>query len=123
MLKQCTAWLLIVSMLSVNFSRSFVYAGFKINQNYIASKLCENRNKPWLHCNGKCYLMKKIKQAEEKQNSTERENQKNLFQEAYCNTTTKVKFYTHLLHTIAIPNHRIILPSGYSAVFHPPQIG
>jgi hypothetical protein len=63
MLKQLAAWLLIFSVLTVNYSRLFVYAGFKLNQSYITAKLCENRDKPLLHCNGKCYLMKKIKQA------------------------------------------------------------
>ena len=60
-------YLLIFALISANFSRLFVYAGFELNRNYIAAKLCENRNKPWLHCNGKCYFMKKIKQAEEKE--------------------------------------------------------
>ena len=118
-----TAVLLIVSLLSCSFSRFFVYAGFELNKNYIVTKLCENRNKPWLHCNGKCYLMKKVKQAEEKQNSAERESQKNLFQEAYFGGTAKVKFYTQLLRLIAIPANRIELPQGHGAIFRPPQLG
>jgi hypothetical protein len=123
MLNRITAILLIFSLTSVNCTRFFVYAGFEMNKSYIASKLCENRNKPWLHCNGKCYLAKKIRQAEEKQNSAERESQKNLFQEAYCTKNTEIKFYTHLLQIISIPNNRIELQQGYSAIFRPPQIG
>jgi len=65
MLKTVTAYFLILSLLAVNFSRFFVYAGFQLNKKYIASALCENRDKPWLHCNGKCYFIKKIKQAQE----------------------------------------------------------
>ena len=30
------------------------------NYDYIASVLCENRDKPYLECNGKCYLEKQI---------------------------------------------------------------
>jgi hypothetical protein len=118
-----TAILLIISMISGSFSRFFIYAGFEMNQSYIASKLCENRNKPWLHCNGKCYLMKKVKQAEEKQNASERETQKNLVQEAYCEANNQVKFYTHLIRVITIPDNRIELPKGFSAIFRPPQLG
>jgi hypothetical protein len=118
-----TAILLIISIISSSFSRFFIYAGFEMNQSYIASKLCENRNKPWLHCNGKCYLMKKVKQAEEKQNASERETQKNLVQEAYCEKNNQVKFYTHLIRVITIPDNRIELPKGYSAIFRPPQLG
>jgi hypothetical protein len=118
-----TAVLLIISIISSSFSRFFIYAGFEMNKSYIATKLCENRDKPWLHCNGKCYLMKKIKQAEDKQSNTERESQRNLIQESFCEDVQQVKFYTQLLQVIAIPNNRIDLPKGYSAIFRPPQLG
>ena len=118
-----TALLLIICIISCSFSRFFIYAGFELNRSYISAKLCENRNKPWLHCNGKCYLMKKIKQAEDKQNAAEREAQKNLLQEAFCQTNGQVKFFTHLTGVISIPNNRIKLPHGYDAIFHPPQLG
>lgn len=118
-----TAILLIVAILSCSFSRFFVYAGFELNQKYISDKLCVNRTKPWLHCNGKCYLMKKLKQAAEKEKSTERENMKNSFQEAYQDNKTTVKFYTHLLQVLAVPNSHIDLPQGHSTIFRPPQLG
>jgi hypothetical protein len=118
-----TAVLLIIAIISSSFSRFFIYAGYQLNKNYIAAKLCENRNRPWLHCNGKCYLMKKLKQAEEKQNASEREAQKNLVQESLCNDIPDVKFYTQLLQVIVIPNNRIDLPKGYNAIFRPPQLG
>jgi hypothetical protein len=65
MLKRLTIWLLMFAVLAANFSCAFVYVGFKVNQPYIAKTLCINRSRPWLHCNGKCYFMRKIKQAEE----------------------------------------------------------
>ena len=118
-----TAILLIVCIISCSFSRFFVYAGFEMNRNYIAAKLCENKNKPWLHCNGHCFLMKKLKQAEEKQTANERETQKNLVQETYCETTGQVKFFTHVISVMSIPNNRIHLPAGYGDIFQPPQLG
>ncbi len=33
------------------------------NYDYIANVLCENRDKPYLECNGKCYLEKQLKKA------------------------------------------------------------
>jgi len=65
MLKQLTIWFLIFAVFAANFSSVFVYVGFKLNQQYIAANLCVNRFKPSLHCNGKCYFMRKIKQAED----------------------------------------------------------
>ncbi|GIV33887.1 MAG: hypothetical protein KatS3mg031_1422 [Chitinophagales bacterium] len=37
---------------------------YVLNQNYIATTLCENRLKPELHCNGKCYLKKQLKKSD-----------------------------------------------------------
>jgi len=33
---------------------------YHANYNYIANVLCENRGKPYLECNGKCYLEKQL---------------------------------------------------------------
>jgi hypothetical protein len=123
MLKKVTVLLLIVSIVAANFSRLFVYAGFEMNKTYIATKLCENRDKPWLHCNGKCYLIKKIRQAEEKQNSDERQSQKNLFQEAMFMQKPEIRFYSSVLQVLQVPNHRIMLPMVNLPIFQPPQLG
>lgn len=40
------------------------------NYDYIAAVLCENKSKPYLECNGKCYLQKQI----EKLNSNNRKH-------------------------------------------------
>jgi hypothetical protein len=123
MLRRLTAWLLIFSVLTVNYSRLVVYAGFRLNQSYIAANLCENRNKPQMHCNGRCYLMKKLKQAEEKQNNAAKEAQKNLVQDAWCTTISEMKFYTQLLRVITFPDNEPLLSKGYYSILRPPQLG
>ncbi|TSD63455.1 hypothetical protein FFF34_017850 [Inquilinus sp. KBS0705] len=122
MLQRITAYLLIASLITVNFSRVFVYAGFELNKKYIADNLCVNRFKPQLHCNGKCYFMKKIKQAQDKENSENRQSQKNLFQEACFNQPLKIKFQSVLLSVTPIPNFRIILPQQVRSIFQPPRL-
>ena len=48
-------------------------AYYRINQDYIAKNLCVNRDKPMMNCNGQCFLAKKLKAAEDKeQKSTDR---------------------------------------------------
>lgn len=37
---------------------------YLINYDYISEELCENKEKPMLECNGKCYLAKQFKAAE-----------------------------------------------------------
>jgi hypothetical protein len=121
--RRLLAYLLIVALVASNCSRLFIYAGFELNRNYIASKLCENRDKPWLHCNGKCYFMKKIKQAEEKEKNEERQSQKNLFQEAFWSATTQIKFHSVLLEVMFVPDNCIAFPKTNTPVFRPPQLG
>ena len=53
-------------LLTQTFSKWLMVAEYSMNKEYIAKNLCENRNKPALHCNGKCQLMKKMA-AEESQ--------------------------------------------------------
>lgn len=45
-----------------------VYAA---NYDYIVEKLCVNKDKPEMHCNGKCYLTKKMAQAATHEGATE----------------------------------------------------
>jgi hypothetical protein len=121
MLNRIVAITLLIALLSANFSRFFVYAGFELNKKYIATTLCENKDRPWLHCNGQCYFMKKIKAADEKEKSTERDAQKNLFQEVYVSNSTEFLFHSDLLRTIDSPYHTSagIIFSG--SPFRPPQ--
>ena len=37
------------------------FVDYVINYKYISEELCVNRDKPELHCNGKCHLKKEIK--------------------------------------------------------------
>ena len=48
---------------------------YSVNYEYISTELCENKDKPELHCNGKCHLKKQIeKNAKEE---SKKENQIN----------------------------------------------
>jgi hypothetical protein len=54
-------------ILSGSMVKSFVTVNFLIYQDQIAKEKCENKDKPQMNCNGKCYLAKQLKAAEEKQ--------------------------------------------------------
>ena len=121
MLNRLIAICLLFALISLNFSRFLVVAGFEANQKYIATNLCENKSKPWLHCNGHCYLIKKIRQAEEKEKKQAREDQKNRFQEALLTSTLTISFKK--------PGFKIVYPQSLtpaiinhsSSIFQPPQ--
>jgi len=46
------------------FSTYIIKADFYLNRSYIAKNLCVNRDNPQMHCNGKCYLAKRIREQE-----------------------------------------------------------
>ena len=48
-------------------------AYYRINQDYIAKNLCVNRDKPMMNCNGQCFLAKKLKAAEDKEQKSNSE--------------------------------------------------
>jgi hypothetical protein len=60
----------------VLIAKSFFFFGwemwYKMDQNRIARENCENKVRPKLKCNGKCYLAKQLKklEAEEQKNSS-----------------------------------------------------
>ncbi len=44
-----------------------LYLDFEIRREYIVANLCENRNRPQMHCDGKCYLAKRIAALDEQE--------------------------------------------------------
>src|SRR5690606_1912573 len=80
MFRKVTSIVLIISVITANFSKLFVYASFELNKRYIATELCENRDNPVMQCEGQCYLSKKLAQAHE--NDKQQESQRYHFQEA-----------------------------------------
>lgn len=58
-----------LALLFQTFSKTFVVADYFLNTASYA-KNCENKARPAMHCNGKCQMMKKMKQQEnsDKQN-------------------------------------------------------
>lgn len=107
--------------MSTNFTRFFVYAGFELNKSYITTVLCENKDKPELNCNGKCFLSKKIKQVEEKERKQEQQTQRKMFQESFI-VTASLLFNNNLLpiRKISFRENPEALPDGNSDILHPP---
>lgn len=121
MLTRATAILLLLCSVSLSLSGLFVFAGFEMNQRYIAKELCINKDKPQLHCNGKCYLMRKLKQAQDKEQKQEQQFQKIQLQEAIIVLPFLFKQYPVAALQMRIPVSTGIPVSQVDAIFHPPQ--
>jgi len=55
-----------LAFLAQTFSKSFIVADYYVNTGSFA-KNCVNKAKPKMHCNGKCQMMKKLKEQEKKE--------------------------------------------------------
>lgn len=56
--------LLLFLFLILSFSKTIIFVHYRLNLDFIKKELCENKSKPQLKCNGKCYLNKQVKKAE-----------------------------------------------------------
>ena len=123
MIKSLTVTMLLLAFASQTFYKAFIVFDYVANTKAYA-RYCENKNRPKLHCNGKCQMMKKIKEEEKKeaQNSERKSENKNenilqlknfqaIFQFIYAENTK-----------LTYPEYRsgsiIKMPRSY---FHPPS--
>ena len=51
---------MLLAFAASTFSKAVIVVDFYANQDYIAKNLCENRDKPMMHCHGRCQLRKRL---------------------------------------------------------------
>jgi hypothetical protein len=116
--------ILILLIMTQVFSKWFVVLSFKLNQDYIAKNLCENRYRPKLNCKGNCVLMKKLKQEEK--------NEQNAPATIKVETTSIIVSSKSHFATLESPSVMITTVARFAkdagkpvdrnaAIFHPPS--
>lgn len=60
MLRKFSNLLFILLYLVIIFQPLIPIITYHLNYNFIVKNVCINRDKPWMHCNGKCYLHKQL---------------------------------------------------------------
>jgi hypothetical protein len=68
---RCIAIFLILSFAAQTFSKAFVVIDYYTNK-AVYEKSCINKMRPMMHCNGKCQMMKKLREQEKKEQQNER---------------------------------------------------
>tara|TARA_B100001167_G_scaffold182867_1_gene140983 strand:+ start:1219 stop:1584 length:366 start_codon:yes stop_codon:yes gene_type:complete len=66
-------WVVIFALL-LFLRPGFPYLEYALDYEYISTVLCENKDKPKLECNGKCYLMKALAEASEKESNQKKKS-------------------------------------------------
>ena len=125
MLKRCVAILLLIALTVSGLQRFVIYAGFKINQRYIAKTLCVNRSRPWMHCNGRCYFMRKLKAAEENEKKQTEKDNLNRFEISFFQSAVRFEFGQKYEETRTLscflPQSAACRDPYLQSPFHPPQ--
>jgi hypothetical protein len=122
MIRRIIALTLLLALLSSILAKLFVYAEFKSNQAYIASTLCENRDRPALNCQGKCYLMKKLKEAEDKEKKQENQTQKKASVDLFFLNETVAPVLAIAIPVQKKPSiQKFTLPEFDREIAHPPS--
>lgn len=70
-MKHTLLFLALLGILLNAFRKEVVLLEYYANQDFIKRVLCINTARPELHCDGKCYLMTKLKAAEEAKKQAE----------------------------------------------------
>jgi hypothetical protein len=122
MFKQLTAILLIAAFVVQTFSGGLVMLDYYTNTVTFA-KNCINKTRPVLHCNGKCQMMKKLKQEEsrDKQNPERKNAGKN--EVLYLTTDPFTAQLPGSLFTNRYPTYNCKSATGIAfGFFQPPRV-
>lgn len=123
--KRNIALVLAVVFLLQVFSSISIYADFIINNEYIATVLCINKEKPELQCDGKCYLKMELGKEEKKRQSQEnilKENNKVQFVYEPYATGLTIEIAPAIDTEASFYYHQISPQELAFAIFHPPQV-
>ncbi|MGA0557356.1 hypothetical protein ACO2Q8_11935 [Larkinella sp. VNQ87] len=119
------AYVLLIATLLPTFSQWGTIAYYHANKDYIAKVLCENRAKPELHCDGQCYLAKKLHAQQEQQDkaTTERVQKTPDFQ-LFFEFTSVFAFSSSVVCAVTELPGYVLKPysSSLAALLHPPRV-
>lgn len=118
------AILLFAAFFAQTFDRAFIVLDYYTHVSEYA-KNCENKDKPEMHCNGKCQMMKKLKE-EDKQDhqnperKSENKNETVLSANSFYSISL-VRFFIEKNHQKIIPFSEGKVTDRSYGIFHPPQ--
>jgi hypothetical protein len=119
-----------LSLLSLMLVKVWVipllYLDFEIRRDYIVANLCENRNRPQLNCDGKCYLAKRIAALDEQEKRQAEKNYMAQLLDHVMDQRTNYSFASQVATFEDFPSPNFDYSSPFAAlvtaddIFHPP---
>jgi hypothetical protein len=123
--------LAIILFLSLSFQSMVklgIVAWYEVNKTYVATVLCENKDKPEMKCCGKCYVNKQMNKVDRGSNSDKQLPGKT----AKAETVDYIMPFTQSQNIVFSPQENKIFNGHYTgtagfelvtSVFHPPPVG
>ncbi len=113
-------FILIIRMMAM----PLLYLDYNLRKDFIKKNLCENRFRPALHCNGQCYLAKRIAATEQKETTEKGADLAKILFEIPCTplASTAITFPLYFrLYRICYPSYCNLYNVQFFAVaFKPP---
>lgn len=116
-----TTIFLISTIFLQTFSSYIIKADFFLNQEFISKNLCVNVDKPMMHCNGKCYLTKKLKEQQKQDQSPVSRTEKFDVQPFFVPSSPAITEVVTAVNTHFFIKDESIVSSFRSSIFHPPS--
>lgn len=120
--KRFITYLLIFITISQGAMQLVVYSSYQMNKEYITSVFCINKEHPELHCDGQCFLARKLKDLDGK-NKQIQETLKRVIEAtpAFKDSITDIDIPSFELKT-EIGFIQKPLPSLHFSIFQPPKL-
>ena len=103
---------------------AFPYVEYVFDYEYISTVLCENKEVPELQCNGKCYLMKALAEASEKESTQKKKSNTSTIELLpFFVTETDFSIPLNFTQTPVVPTTRVAQLTSYesiSSLWRPP---
>lgn len=117
--------ILVLTYLGHLFMPLYVVADYEVRKEYIATVLCENKSTPELHCNGKCYLSKKLSKLQHDQEEQQQQRIKLVTSQSDYIPSDAMSFMSVVTITLSgwsVPSNQGLYDFGFiSTTFKPPQ--
>lgn len=121
MWNQLAALLVISSIAWHILAEAAVYISFKINQDYIETYLCINRDKPESDCHGCCQLKKELAKQQETKSEMPDTQLKKVEIQYFQSSSDNSKLFPVVLKEQPQPYQYAHASTPLNAIFHPPR--
>ena len=115
--------IMLIGLYALTLSQVYIpHVNYWVNHDFIASELCENKDKPELKCEGKCHLQKEIQQSNEEPQEGQETTVQLMVEFLQSNDEFTFRSVSDNVQ-LFFPSRSDKLKNGHlTGVFHPPKV-